>query len=337
MRWRQVYVTWGRRCASSASNKPDQKFSWWNGSPGVFPWMVIPLGMVGYYVSTDIKAAFYSMVAPFNVVAVAMDISDVVKKYGCGPMFLRLCFQSACLYDSETGTGKFGVSVVDPPYSDMPCCRGLDRAIALLRPVKEAHPGISWSDLVALAGAVAVEEMGGPRVSFRYGRKDVAWEGNPQDLVARCPSHQKGLNHVKAIFHRMGLTRTDTVVLMGAHTVGRMHKLFTGFDGQWTEKPCFFDNSYYLELMDIAWKLTSDKGPAHYIPEEDGKQSNLAMLSTDLALLSDPSYKTLVRLFAGNEDVWLEQFASSFQKLCEVGWEDQLRPTTWSFFSLSSI
>ena len=43
----------------------------------------------------------------------------------------------------------------------------------LLEPVKAAHPEISYADIWTLAGVTAIEEMGGPKVGFSLGRKDV--------------------------------------------------------------------------------------------------------------------------------------------------------------------
>jgi hypothetical protein len=37
--------------------------------------------------------------------------------------------------------------------------------------VKKANPEVSYSDLYALAGCVAVEFLGGPKVTFCFGRK----------------------------------------------------------------------------------------------------------------------------------------------------------------------
>ena len=56
--------------------------------------------------------------------------------------------------------------------------------------------------------------------------------------------------------NRMGLTWTDTVALMGAHTLGRGDKDFTGHDGtfvQNNEESTFFDKQYYQEVVNRGW------------------------------------------------------------------------------------
>lgn len=49
---------------------------------------------------------------------------------------------------------------------------GLDKAVRRLEPVKKKHPDVSWADLIAYVGVVAIEQMGGPSVPFSYGRVD---------------------------------------------------------------------------------------------------------------------------------------------------------------------
>jgi hypothetical protein len=53
-----------------------------------------------------------------------------------------------------------------PPESDIGANKGLDVARKLLDPLKEEFPWISYSDLWTLAGAVAIEEMGGAAQCF---------------------------------------------------------------------------------------------------------------------------------------------------------------------------
>ena len=57
---------------------------------------------------------------------------------------------------------------------------GLHHARALLEPVKAANPDLTYADLYILAGVVAIDEMGGPEVGFRWGRGDACHEeGTP--------------------------------------------------------------------------------------------------------------------------------------------------------------
>lgn len=53
---------------------------------------------------------------------------------------------------------------------------GLKVVRDLLEPIKQKYPGLSYSDLWTLAGVVAVQEMGGPQIPWRSGRKDALAE-----------------------------------------------------------------------------------------------------------------------------------------------------------------
>jgi len=65
------------------------------------------------------------------------------------------------------------------PESEWGANAGLGTARALLEQVKAANQGISYSDLWTLAGNVAIEEMGGPELPFKAGRKDKAADAKP--------------------------------------------------------------------------------------------------------------------------------------------------------------
>ena len=51
---------------------------------------------------------------------------------------------------------------------------GLSRAVVLLQSIKHKFPRISWSDLIQMAGALAVEQTGGPAIDMIYGREDAS-------------------------------------------------------------------------------------------------------------------------------------------------------------------
>lgn len=159
--------------------------------------------------------------------------------------------------------------------------------------------------------------------------------GSIAEVLRRCPDASKGVNHVMNTFFRMGLTAEEAVALMGAHTVGGMHRPFCGFDGHWTETAYCFDNSYFMELTDNTWELVSNPGePARYQARQSGEGDEraepLTMLSTDVALLRDERFSSHAHGFANDESRWFVAFATAFKKLTELGWEGQLRETGWN-------
>lgn len=49
---------------------------------------------------------------------------------------------------------------------------GLDKVMSMFEPIKQNHPEVSYADLWVLASYIAIEEMGGLQIPFRWGRKD---------------------------------------------------------------------------------------------------------------------------------------------------------------------
>lgn len=149
------------------------------------------------------------------------------------------------------------------------------------------------------------------------GRKDAT---KVEESVAegRHPDGDKGADHLREVFGRMGLTDQDIVILSGAHTVGKCHVERSGFDGPWTEEPYKFDNSYFVDMLNKDWKETeSSAGNPQF--ESD---ANTIMLISDLALMQDEGFRVYVEKYASDQDAFFADFAESYQKLTELGVKD---------------
>jgi len=198
--------------------------------------------------------------------------------------------------------------------SDHPANNGLKIARDLIEPIKKKYPSLSYADLWTLAGVVAVEEMGGPKIPWRPGRTDVV-DGSTCTPDGRLPDAGKGPSHVRDVFGRMGFNDQEMVALIGAHALGRCHTDRSGFDGPWTHSPITFSNYFYINLIEKHWTPKSWKGPVQF---EDEKKE-LMMLPADLALTKDPEFRKWVEIYAKDEELWFKDFASAFSKLLELG------------------
>jgi catalase (peroxidase I) len=63
---------------------------------------------------------------------------------------------------------------------------GLSKAIVMLSRIKKIHPLISWADLIQMAGALAVELSGGPKIDMLYGRLDYPRESYELRVISHC-------------------------------------------------------------------------------------------------------------------------------------------------------
>ena len=194
----------------------------------------------------------------------------------------------------------------------------------LLIPVKEAFPNVSTADIWAMSGAVAVEFAGGPAVPFKICRKDAVQnvqsdQSDVQSAVpenGRLPDASQGAQHLRDVFYRMGFNDREIVALSGGHTLGRCHKMRSGYDGAWTHDPLAFNNSYFVNLMTMTWKKREWDGPEQYTDEETLR---LIMLPTDIALKEDSVFKPVAQEYADNESVFRDDFAAAYGKLLALG------------------
>mmetsp|Transcript_9604 Transcript_9604/g.13423 ORF Transcript_9604/g.13423 Transcript_9604/m.13423 type:complete len:140 (-) Transcript_9604:18-437(-) len=107
--------------------------------------------------------------------AVRAEISSLVRNQNCGPILIRLSWHDAGTFDAKSGSGgPRGAMRFTSGESGHGANNGLDVARQLLEPIRKKYPEITNADLWSLAAVVAVEEMGGPKVSWRPGRTDAA-------------------------------------------------------------------------------------------------------------------------------------------------------------------
>ena len=201
---------------------------------------------------------------------------------------------------------------------------GLSEARSIMEKIA-SETGLTRADAYTLAGAVAVEEMGGPPVAWRQGRSD-APDGKTSPPDGRLPDADKGsfrgtIQHLRDIFYRMGFSDRDIVALSGAHALGRCHENASGYWGPWTYAETTFSNEYFRLLLEGSWTIkTTHKGKPWTGPEQfESPDGNLMMLPSDMCLLWDKSFRTITEEYAKDEDLFFKDFATAFSKLLELG------------------
>jgi catalase-peroxidase len=179
-----------------------------------------------------------------------------------GPLFIRMAWHSAGTYRQGDGRGGAGNGTQRfAPLNSWPDNVNLDKARRLLWPIKQKYGrGISWADLMILAGNCALESMGFKTFGYGGGRRDVwepdedvywgsemDWLGDKRytgerDLENPLAAVQMGLIYVnpqgpngqpsavesgkdvRETFARMAMNDEETVALVaGGHTFGKCH------------------------------------------------------------------------------------------------------------------
>ena len=170
---------------------------------------------------------------------------------------------------------------------------------------------------------------------MRYGRKDAPGalsqvkEGNLPAGGKPWPAPSTdAASHLRAIFHRMGMTEGEIVALSGAHTIGRARTTRSGFGvdktkytddpskgtpggTSWTPDFQTFNNSYFTETK----KAVDGSGD----PE-------LLVLDTDKCIFEDSSFKPFAEKYAASQADFFKDYAAAHVKLAELGavWESTI-------------
>jgi catalase-peroxidase len=178
-----------------------------------------------------------------------------------GGLFIRMSWHSAGTYRIDDGRGGAGAGAQRfAPLNSWPDNVSLDKARRLLWPIKQKYGlKISWADLLAFAGNVALDSMGFETFGFAFGREDTwepeeifwgpedTWLGDERysgdrELAPKLGAVQMGLIYVnpegpngnpdplasardiRETFRRMAMNDEETVALIaGGHTFGKTH------------------------------------------------------------------------------------------------------------------
>lgn len=177
---------------------------------------------------------------------------------------------------------------------------------------------------------------------------------NPEGPMG-LPDPKGAADTVRDVFGRMDWHGRELVALIGGgHTFGKAHgasmastgeipaacpfapwsgpkgieAITSGFEGPWTSEPTKWDNKYFQYLVDFQWEpVQSPAGKWQWrVKDGDGPRAPVAdpslndtqdvmMLTTDVALIMDPEYRTYVEEFAKNLSAFEHEFAHAWYKL----------------------
>jgi cytochrome c peroxidase len=207
------------RCSRFYSTEPKKRETYWREA------VACVIGLAGAYYLDNSRLDYQKV---YNTIAQKLEADYDDGSYG--PVLVRLAWHASGTFDLKSKTGgSNGATMRFHPESQHEANAGLSVARDFLEPIKKQFPSISYADLWSLAGVCAIQEMGGPVIPWRAGRKDLDATSCTPD--GRLPDASKTQDHLRDVFHRMGFTDKDIVALSGAHVLGRCHPDRSGFDG----------------------------------------------------------------------------------------------------------
>ena len=138
-----------------------------------------------------------------------------------------------------------------------------------------------------------------------------------------APEDHKGPEPEAAVLAEQGLGWTSKFGSgKGVDTIS------SGLEGAWTNKPALWDNGYFENLFSYEWELTKSPAGAHQwtpknaeaqgtVPDahDASKRHAPMMLTSDIALIADASYKEISTRFYEHPDQFADAFARAWYKL----------------------
>lgn len=279
-------------------NSPKSNHFWWPEQLDLTPLRV-------HDIESDPYGTSFTYAAAFNALDLADVKSDIEKvltdsqdwwpaDYGTyAPFFIRMAWHAAGTYRVHDGRGGAGGGQQRfDPLNSWPDNASLDKARRLLWPLKQKYGrSISWADLIALTGNVALESMGFKTFGYAGGRED-DWEpdlvywGPETEMLTDERRDRKGklkgplaavemgliyvnpegphgnpdpiaaAHDIRLSFGRMAMNDEEIVALIaGGHTFGKAH-------GAHKVKECLEAEpaAAPLEQQGLGWKNKCGKG-----------------------------------------------------------------------------
>ena len=281
-------------------------------------------GGAAFYQRSDASGSGFDAVKKDIVNAIESEDEKRQDGSSIAPTFVRLAWHASGTYSLHDKTGGSNGSTMRlAPEKDWGANAGLQGAREMLAPIASKN-NCSVADVWTLAGATAIEHMGGPQIKWRPGRTDASAPTKVPD--GRLPNADNGSrkadnSHMRDIFYKMGFNDQEIVALAGAHAVGRCHTNASGYWGPWTRAETTFSNEYFRLLLEEKWTVKTKhegkpwKGPMQF----ESKDGTLMMLPADMAFIEDPVFRVWVEKYSKDEQLFFKDFAAAFAKLLELG------------------
>jgi len=213
-----------------------------------------------------------------------------------------------------------GARIRFAPQKDWPVNKGLGRIIQLLQPIKDKNPGMSWADLIVLAGTVANEQAAGAAAGtykFCPGRTDspnTPINAVKEEVLAPrvYPTEKTAVQDDWAV---QGLTPAEGVALTARLRSPERQKLL-GYSGSWTNTPGKLSNEYFKVLLGNDWvEQKSSAGKVEY--KAKGKEG-IFMMPSDLVIKNDSALAAIAKAYAADNTKLLKDFAAAWRRAMDA-------------------
>ena len=263
---------------------------------------------------------------------------------------LRLAFHDCVTRDGgeggSNGSVRFELDWRENRHLDV-AVSALDKVHAQLSDAPLG--GVSFADLIALAGAEAVASAGGPAISPqeigtgrvdastadpRFLRRPIVGGGErcppvPAECRAQVsstlPTPGLSTDGMRAFFRRLGFSDDETVALCGAHSLGR-HASLLGVSKECLRmRPTISDTCIEQgrrlpfvtsnpDTFDNSYFKALLKWESKALEPDEAY-----FIPTDVTLVLDPGFRRLVQRFASDEAAFFAAWRRAYCKLVRIG------------------
>ncbi|XAR50637.1 Peroxidase [Bertholletia excelsa] len=190
---------------------------------------------------------------------------------GVAPALLRLVFHDCFIEGCDASVLLDAIDGIESEKESPPneTLKGFDLIDIVKSELEAACPGVvSCADIVVLAARESVILAGGPFYPLRTGRRDSTLSFS-EVASYELPSPQDDLPKTIALFASRGFTQSETVSLLGAHSIGTIHcKFFLNrlynFDGTYEPDPAL--DSEFLNLLRSRCNNSLTPSPSFFPP-----------------------------------------------------------------------
>jgi len=268
---------------------------------------------------TAVRSAVTSVMYS-NVSVIAPDAGVTGGYYGA--QFVQLAYACAATFrQTDYIGGCNGARIRFEPEKSWPVNVGLSQVLEVLQPVKDQFgPNLTWADLIVFAGQVAIEDASGLTLPWCAGRTD-ALDGNASQYLRPLANYSTSFEEIKERGKISGLSVAEQVVLQ-ARQRSEVLMGYAGYSGSYSSTPQILSNEYF-EVLTRNWRnhtfIPYSGGAQHeYTGEPITGSAAVYMTPYDLNTLYAPNYQAVIQMYAANNTLFLQDFASAWIKLMTI-------------------
>jgi catalase-peroxidase len=229
-----------------------------------------------------------------------------------GAMFIHIAFQCAATYRSTDHLGGAnGARCLLLPQDDWIFNAGTDAVVSvILSPLKSRFPTLTFSDLIVLAGTVALEDAANITLPFCPGRSDAdPTNVYPKGVLVPGFNYSDVSLPLDWMARVRGLLPEELVAIYGRSRSYNQMQRMDYLPMTWQTGPIdVLGNEYFVALVSDTWISIGDS-------QYRNTAGTRGMTASDMQILFHPKFKNIAQNFAADEQLFKSYLASAWTKM----------------------